>query len=47
MKVAPDGTFSGETASIDAAAATVPVRTQYSFAGTGDTFTYEGSYSCA
>ena len=47
VHVAPDGSFSGQTAAIDAAAATIPLRTQYSFSGAANTFTYAGSYSCA
>lgn len=47
VHVAPDGSFDGQTAAIDAAAATVPVRTQYSFSGALNTFTYAGSYGCA
>ena len=47
VHVAPDGSFSGQTAAIDEAAPTIPLRTQYSFSGAGNTFTYAGSYSCS
>ena len=47
VHVAPDGSFSGQTAAINAAAATIPLRTQYSFRGAASTFAYAGSYSCA
>jgi hypothetical protein len=47
VHVAPDGSFSGQTAAINAAAATIPLRTQYSFRGAANTFAYAGSYSCA
>jgi hypothetical protein len=47
VHVAPNGSFSGQTAAINAAAATIPLRTQYSFSGAANTFAYAGSYSCA
>ena len=47
VHVAPDGSVSGQTAAINAAAATIPLRTQYSFRGAANTFAYAGSYSCA
>lgn len=46
VHVAPDGSFTGETAAIDTGAATVAIRTEYSFRGTGNAFTYAGSYGC-
>lgn len=47
VHVAPDGSFTGQTSTIDDAAATVPVSTEYSFSGAGNAFTYTGSYSCS
>lgn len=46
VQVAPDGTFSGQTATIDDASATVPLHTQYSFVGAGNAFAYDGTYHC-
>ena len=47
VHVAPNGSFSGQTTAINAVAATIPLRTQYSFSGAANTFAYAGSYSCA
>lgn len=46
VHVAPDGSFAGQTAAIDAGSATVAVQTEFLFRGAGNTFTYVGSYSC-
>lgn len=46
VHVAPDGSFAGQTAAIDAGSATVAVQTEYLFSGAGNAFTYAGSYSC-
>ena len=46
VHVTPDGSFTGQTAAIDTGAATVAIQTEYSFRGTGNAFTYAGSFSC-
>jgi hypothetical protein len=41
-----DGTFSGQSTTIDQGKSTVDLTTEYSFVGAGNTFTYSGQYRC-
>jgi hypothetical protein len=46
VHVAPDGSFTGQTATVDQGESTVPVTTEFSFVGASNTFTYRGAYTC-